>query len=204
MIDRRIVLDLETKKTFDDVGGRSHFDKLGVSVVGVYRYETDEYVCFEEKEFGQLQNLLIDASLIIGFNHIQFDMPVLQPYLSVDVKKFVCFDIMLALQEKLGHRVGLDSVASASLGIGKTGSGLDAIRYYNEGKWAELKSYCLNDVKVTKEVLEFGLKHKKIFFSSKFGDQKKEVKIDWSPYNQKQMSTTAQTAAVEPAQYKLF
>lgn len=204
MTDRRLVLDLETMRSFDDVGGRNHLDKLGVSVVGVYDYADNRYTAFVESEFGQLQNLLIDATLIIGFNHVYFDMPVLQPYLSIDVKKLPCFDIMLDIQEKLGHRVGLDSVASATLGTGKSASGLDAIRYYNEGRWDELKAYCLNDVKVTKEVFDYGIKNKMIRYTSKFGQQQKELKVDWTAYNKNRAVKTFAGAAAEPAQYKLF
>lgn len=204
MTDKRIVLDLETKKTFDDVGGRNHLEKLGVSVVGVYRYDRDEYIAFEEKDFGLLQNLLIDASLIIGFNHIMFDMPVLQPHLSINVKALPCFDIMLDIQERIGHRVGLDSVASASLGVGKSGSGLDAIKYYNEGRWQELKDYCLNDVKVTKEVFDYGLKNKTIFYTSKFGQGKKELKVNWTAHTKNKAENAREDAVAEPAQYKLF
>lgn len=204
MTDKRIVLDLETKRTFDDVGGRNQLDKLGVSVVGVYDFSTDEYFCYEEKDFGKLQNLLIDASLIVGFNHIYFDMPVLQPYLSVDVKKLPCFDIMLDIQERLGFRISLDSVATATLGKGKMGTGLDAIKYYNEGRWQELKDYCLMDVKVTKEVLDFGIKNKKIHYKPKFGHTLREVKVNWSPYNKGQANAPQDTVKSEPAQYKLF
>ena len=203
MTDKRIVLDLETKKTFDDVGGRNNLDKLGISVVGIYQYENDTYSTFVESEFGKLQNLLIDASLIVGFNHISFDMPVLQPYLTIDVKKLPCLDIMVSLQEIIGHRVGLDSVATATLGIGKSGSGLDAIKYYNEGRWDELKAYCLMDVKVTKEVFEFGLKNGKVSFSSKFGKGQKEVKVDWKDFSKnKALKTHEDTKA--NAQYMLF
>lgn len=197
-MDRRIVLDIETKKTFDEVGGRDKMDQLGVTVVGIYRYETDAYEVYEEKDLGKLQNLLIDASLIIGFNHVGFDFPVLQAYFSIDVKNLPAFDLMLDLQEKLGHRVGLDSLASATLGIGKSGSGLDAVRFYKEGKMEELKKYCLNDVKVTKDVFEYGLKNQHIFFTSKFGHQKKEVAVDWKKY--KKIADIQSS----PAQYKLF
>lgn len=202
-MDKRIVLDLETKRTFDEVGGRNALDKLGISVVGIYEYATDTYTCYLENDFGQLQNLLIDASLIIGFNHIAFDMPVLQPYLSVDVKKLPCFDIMLSIQEKIGHRIGLDAVATATLGIGKIATGLDAIKYYKEGRWDELKKYCLKDVEVTKKVFDHGLKNKKICFKSKFGQTIKEVKVNWNEYNKNKASLTS-TQNVEPAQYKLF
>jgi len=203
MTDKRIVLDLETKKTFDDVGGRNALDKLGISVVGIYEYETDQYTCFLEKDFGQLQNLLIDASLIIGFNHIYFDMPVLQPYLSIDVKKLPCFDIMLNIQEIIGHRIGLNSIATATLGTGKIATGLDAIKYYNEGRWDELKKYCLKDVEVTKNIVEYGIKNKKVHYKSKFGQTVKEVKVNWTPYNKKKANQMAQ-AQSEPSQYKLF
>lgn len=203
-MDKRLVLDLETKRTFDDVGGRNALDKLGISVVGIYDYSTDKYRCYREHEFGELQNLLIDASLIIGFNHIGFDMPVLQPYLSVDVKQLPCFDIMVSLQEILGHRVGLDSIATATLGMGKIASGLDAIKYYNEGRWDELEEYCLKDVEVTKDVFDYGLKHKNIKFKSKFGNTVKEVKVDWKDYGKRKVNQTTEDLRAEPAQYKLF
>lgn len=202
MTDKRIVLDLETKKTFDEVGGREHLDQLEVTVVGVYQYATGEYSIFEEKELGMLQNLLIDASLIVGFNHVSFDFPVLQPYFTVDVKKLPTFDIMLDFQKKLGHRIGLDSLAKATLGVGKTGHGLDAIRFYRERRMEELKKYCLNDVKVTKEIFDYGMTNEKIFYISKFGNQKKELAVDW-----KQLATPAKLvpgASPLSAQYKLF
>ena len=204
MADKRLVLDLETKRTFDDVGGRKNLDKLGISVVGVYDYDTDEYIAYKEDEFGKLQNHLIDASLIVGFNHIGFDMPVLQPYLSIDINTLPYFDIMLDVQNIIGHRVGLDSIASATLGIGKTASGLDAIKFYNENRWEELISYCLNDVKVTKDVLDYGIKNKRIRYTSKFGQNLKEIKVDWSKYGKRKANTVPVEKNDSFAQYKLF
>lgn len=194
-----VVLDLETKKTFDEVGGKEHLDKLGVTVCGVYEYESNEYKIYEEHEMGQLQNYLIDSSLIIGYNHISFDMPVLQAYFSVDVATLPVFDLFTDISERLGHRIGLDSVAKATLDIGKTASGLDAIRFYREGRMQELKDYCLNDVKVTKDVYDFGRKKGKIFYYSKFGRQKKELKVDW-----KKRDFVAEQKPASAAQYKLF
>lgn len=201
-MDRRVVLDLETKRTFDEVGGREHLDQLEVTVVGVYDYATDDYRIYEESEMGKLQNFLINSSLIIGFNHVGFDMPVLQPYFSVEVKKLPTFDIMLDFQAKVGHRIGLDSIAQATLGIGKTGHGLDAIRFYREGKIKELKEYCINDVKVTKEIFDYGIENRKIYYLSRFGAQKKEVSVtDWKNYRNSRKLAQNKT---EPAQYKLF
>lgn len=198
--DRRIVLDIETKKTFDEVGGRENMHLLGVSVVGVFHYATEKFEVYEEKDMGALQNALIDASLIVGFNHIGFDLPILQHYFSIDVKKLPSFDIMVDLQQKLGHRVGLDSVAKATLGIGKTGSGLDAIRFFREGRIQELKEYCLNDVKVTRDVFEHGITNSKICYLSKIGSHVKEVDVSWKKFKKPEKNLPAP----EPAQYKLF
>ena len=49
-----LVFDLETKKSFDEVGGHHNSHKLGVSVVGVYSYNKDQYRGFREEEFGEL------------------------------------------------------------------------------------------------------------------------------------------------------
>jgi hypothetical protein len=204
MSDNRVVLDLETQKTFDEVGGRNAMDKLGISVVGLYEYNTDKFSVFYEKDLGRLQNILIDASLIVGFNHIFFDMPVLQPYLSVDVKQLPCFDIMLDLQEKLGHRIGLNAVASATLGVGKIASGLDAIRFYREGQWDKLKEYCISDVDITKQVFEYGIKNSKLMYKSRFGQAIKEVKVKWSAYNKRQVVKKLEETPGAEAQYTLF
>ncbi|OGQ07453.1 MAG: hypothetical protein A3G32_00795 [Deltaproteobacteria bacterium RIFCSPLOWO2_12_FULL_40_28] len=193
-----VVLDLETKKTLDEVGGRDHLGQLGVTICCLYDYDRDVYFTFEEKDLGLLQNHLINTNLIIGFNHVSFDMPVLQPYFSIDVAQFNHFDIMLDLQKKLGHRVGLDSVAKATLGVGKTGHGLDAIRFYREGRMKELIDYCQNDVKVTKDVFDYGLKNKSLSYMAKMGGQKKEVKLDWA-FKKKQ-----EDKHPFEAQYKLF
>jgi DEAD/DEAH box helicase domain-containing protein len=174
----KIVLDLETQRTFDDVGGRNYEDLL-VSVVGVYRYDTDRYECFREQDLPRLENLLIDSELTIGFNHRKFDMPVLQRYLKLDTTQLPLLDLMENIAETLGHRVSLESVAQATLGIGKTGHGLDAIDYFQRGEWEKLESYCLNDVKITKEVYEYGVQHGHVYYLTRDGMDRKSVRVQW-------------------------
>ena len=76
------------------------------------------------------------------------------------------------------HRIGLDAVASASLGIGKTGDGLDAIRWWREGRMMDIAEYCCFDVKCTKLVHEFGATNQRVHFQDKF-KQKKSVPVEW-------------------------
>lgn len=165
MAQKRIVLDLETQNSFADVGGRGNNKLLKVSVCGVYFYETDKYEIFEEKELAKLSPLLASADEIIGFNIIGFDFQVLQPYLNFDIYQVPHLDIMAEIDKVLGHRLSLETVAQATLGSGKSGKGTDAIMYFRQGRMEELKRYCLDDVRVTKEVYEYALKNNKILYS---------------------------------------
>lgn len=175
----KLVLDLETKKTFDDVGGHHNSHLLGISVVGVYSYDRNEYRGFKEDEFDELLEWLKAADLIIGFNSKHFDFTVLQPYYkNVDLSKLPHLDILEEVVFSLGHRLKLETIAQATLGHGKSGDGLDAIRYYREGDWDSLIKYCLDDVRVTKEVYDYGLAHGHIWFTT--NGVKEKIMIRWS------------------------
>lgn len=148
---RTIVLDLETKKLFHEVDDRRH-EKLGVSVCGIYDSSDDKRKAFFESELGQVWPILEAADIIIGFNIKKFDLPVLSAYYPGDLGKLPVFDLLDAVKESLGFRLKLDDLAKATLGRGKTGTGLDAYRFFKEGKLEELKSYCLEDVAITRDL----------------------------------------------------
>ncbi|MBI4991359.1 ribonuclease H-like domain-containing protein [Candidatus Gottesmanbacteria bacterium] len=171
-----VVLDLETQHSFQEVG----FDhrKLKVSVVGVYDYGKDEYKIYRENELGKLFTMLEHTPLIIGFNINKFDLPVLSPYYVGDVLQFRTLDILEEVEKFLGFRVALDDLARATLGIKKSGHGFLAIDYFLNGDWEKLEKYCLSDVKVTKELYEFGKKEGKLYFQTAKG--KKEIKVSFN------------------------
>jgi DEAD/DEAH box helicase domain-containing protein len=197
MHENILVLDLETQRTFEEVGGRN-FSQLGVSVCCVYTYSGDHFHHFLEPDLGRMENFLLDAKLIVGFNVRRFDLPVLQPYFTVKIETLPVFDILEDLTQRLGHRVSLDSVAQATLNVGKTAHGLDAIRFFKSGQWDRLKSYCENDVKITRDVFDYGLKNGEIFFLSRDGGKKIRVEVEWSD----KIPQTPRREA--PAQYKLL
>ena len=173
----KLVLDLETKQSFDDVGGYSHTDKLEVSTCGVYSYDRDEYRAFREEEFKELGEWLKASSLIIGFNSKSFDFTVLQKYFKFKLSKLPHLDILEEVTLALGHRLKLESLAQSTLGEGKSGSGLDAIVYYKNNDWEKLEKYCLDDVRVTKDVYEYGRRHGHLWYQ-KIG-KKEPIPIRW-------------------------
>jgi len=173
---QRFVLDLETQREFNEVEGR-RLELLGVSVVGIYRYAEDRYEAYAESELGQLAPLLEQAELVIGFNIKRFDMPVLAPYMPFPVANVPMLDILDEAVKVLGHRVSLESIGQATLGRGKTGSGLDALRWFKEGKIDLIKQYCLEDVRLTKDVYEYGKQHGKLFATSRYGGEKLQIPV---------------------------
>src|SRR5438046_3099106 len=119
-----VVLDVETQKGFNEVD-RKKLYLLKVSVACLYDSRTDKYLSFEEKEMLKFEEYLKKADLLIGFNIRDFDMEVLAPYLITPVKNFPVLDLLTEFEKVRGHRISLQSVAQATLGESKSGSGLD-------------------------------------------------------------------------------
>lgn len=175
-----IVLDLETKKSFQDVGSRNGHHLLGVSVAGVYSYRDDSWRTFEERELGELELLLKSADRIIGFNIRDFDMPVLAPYVKTPIRDFPILDLMRAVEETLGFRMALANLAAHTIGAAKSASGLDALQWWKEGKIDLIKEYCLQDVRVTRDLYEFGKQHGHVFCKTRDGRMVK-IPVAWKP-----------------------
>lgn len=181
-----VYFDLETQRSFGDVGGYAKKDKMGVSVAVTYSTARGGYQIYTESEMDQLGEELVRADLVVGWNHVQFDYPVLQPYVFPTLgEQTINLDMMLDLEARLGFRLKLDSVAAATLGTGKTADGLDALRWWQEhkktGDFAPLRriaEYCAYDVKVTKCVHEYALEHGLLKYDDRSGNVA-EIALDW-------------------------
>lgn len=172
-----LVIDIETKNSFDDVGGKENLKDLDISVVGVYSYLEDKYFVFEEKDFSKLSPMLQKADLIVTFAGKRFDIPVMEKYFHFKLSDVNHYDILEEIEKKLGRRIGLGIVAEANLGHKKTGKGLDAIELYASGKIEELKAYCLNDVKLTKELFDLIKERGYIFIPERDSSLLKKLEI---------------------------
>lgn len=182
-MNNEVVLDIETKNTFQEVGG--YFtDKLEVSVVVAYFYETDEYVSYLEADLPKLFNRLEKSGRIIGYNSIGFDMPVLNNYYVGDLLTLSQLDMLAEIHASLGYRIKLDDVAAATIGTRKSGHGLLAVQWWKEGKVQDVIDYCQQDVKVTKEVYEFGKANGFILFDDRIGERR-QVAVDFAPKTEK-------------------
>ncbi|MGB9847816.1 MAG: ribonuclease H-like domain-containing protein [Minisyncoccia bacterium] len=205
MLDK-IVLDLETKNSFADVGGKQNLHKLQISLIGVYSYKRDEYLAFTEKEFHLFEKLLHESGVIVGFSIYNFDLPLIEKHFNYKFDDHIVLDILKEIEEKRGHKISLDELALANIGQGKNGNGLEAIQLYKEGKIEELKKYCLNDVKITKELYELILKKDHLIIPSKFHAPVK-VPFNWLSLHrelEKKLEELEKKRFATPSQNSLF
>jgi len=173
------VLDIETRNTFQDVGAYNP-TLLEVSFVGVYFYETDTFEGFFKEDLPKLWPRLERADRIIGYNIIGFDYPCLQTQYSGKLAQFPTVDLLVEIEKQIGFRIKLDDVAHSTLGMGKSGTGLMAVEYWRKGELEKLKEYCLQDVRVTRDVYDYALTHGDVSFVNRAG-QKQIVPIQIEP-----------------------
>lgn len=165
---RCITLDIETTSsaTFD-------MASMELSIAGFHDSNTDEYDAVTIDELPRLWALLESADAIVGFNSNHFDIPILNRYYPGDLTAIKSIDLLESVKESLGRRIKLDAIAKATLGKKKSGSGLDAVKWWQEGEVEKVKKYCIDDVKITRAIYEFALKEGYL----KFADFKEVRKI---------------------------
>lgn len=174
---RYVVFDLETQNIFSDVESNDPA-ALDISVGSFYDQGTDSYTTVTVDELEQAWPIIERADVLVGYNSNHFDIPLLNKYYPGDLRDIASIDLLEEIRLSLGRRLRLDSVAEATVGARKSAHGLQAVRWWREGKIKEVKKYCEQDVRVTKQVFEFALEHKKVLY--KEGRKKFEIPLDTS------------------------
>lgn len=173
-----LVLDIETQNLVQDVGGWDHIDKLKISVACAYDSKTDSFLSFRENELKNLIELC-EERLVVGYNIRGFDLPVMVPY-GLELKRVDAFDIMYDLETLTRQRfLKLEAVARGTLGAGKSADGLMAVEWWKKGEIQKIIDYCLQDVKVTRDVFQFGRQNG--FVKIQRSEEKiTEVPVQWN------------------------
>ena len=182
---RYIVFDLETQNIFQEVNS-TDATALDISVATVYDSKTDIYTTATIDNLEILWPIIEQADALVGYNSNHFDIPLLNKYYPGYLTQIKSIDILESIRESLGRRLRLDSVAQATIGAKKSADGLQAVRWWREGKIDEIKKYCEQDVKVTKKVFEYALEHGHVKF--KDGYRKKDIPLDISEWTEKEDS----------------
>ena len=128
------VLDIETQRSAKEVGGWHRVARMKVSCAVLYDSQKDAFFEYVEGQIPALFEKLRELDLVIGFNIKRFDYRVLSAYTDMDFGRIPTLDLLEKVKERLGYRLSLDHLASATLDAGKTADGLDALRWWERGQ----------------------------------------------------------------------
>ena len=187
---RKIVFDIETKNFFHETGSNDPAS-LDIAVVCIHDSATDNYQSFFEHELGKLWPVVEKADLLIGFNSDHFDIPLLNKYYPGDLTKIKSIDLLKEVKRSLGRRIKLDALASATLGRKKTADGALAASWWKKGEKEKVRDYCIEDVKITKELYEHVLKRGTINYLD--GTVMKEIKLDTTGWETEALNAITHT-----------
>jgi uncharacterized protein YprB with RNaseH-like and TPR domain len=171
---RKITFDIET------IGAANFSDptELELAIVGIHDSKTDELSCYSKEELPKLWPILERADLLIGYNSDHFDIPILNKYYPGDLTAIKSVDLLKEIKQVLGRRLRLDNIAEATLGRKKSGNGLQAVKWWSEGLYDKVKEYCLDDVRITRDIYEYARKNKALKYRD--FDGVRDIKLDVS------------------------
>jgi len=152
--------------------------KLGLAAAVTYSSDAAAYHRYTESRVKDLIAELKSADLVVGYNVLEFDYPVLSAYSDECFDELATVDMMQHLAERLGFRPSLESVATATLGVRKSADGLQAVRWYRQGRIDKVLDYCEQDVLITKELHEFGRYHHLVYYWDR-QYQRQVVVVNW-------------------------
>ena len=199
---RILYFDLETKYSADEVGGWGNIEDMGMSIGVIWDTTDERFHVYIEHQIQEMVDHFYRADQIVGFNHVGFDYRVVagirhsgsheRSKLHTELAGLNNFDMLLELKKLLGHRLKLESIARPTLGKGKSADGLQALKWYKEGKLDKIIEYCKVDVEVTRDIHLYALEKGKLHYDSRSGI--KTVELNWDVLPAKK----------EPQQMSLF
>ena len=173
-----LFFDLETQRSFDEVGGRHNIRKLGLSAAVTYSSADGAFHRYTEEDAADLIADLRAADLVVGFNVLAFDYEVLRAYADDPLDDIPTVDMLDHIHKRLGFRVSLDKLAASTLGTTKSADGLQAVRWYKQGRIQEILDYCQQDVEVTRQLYEYGRQQKHLKYQDR-GYRTQMVPVSW-------------------------
>lgn len=172
------VLDLETQRSAEEVGGWHRAHRMGVSCAVLYVAESDAYRVYHEADIAELVSDMRQLELVVGFNLKRFDYAVLGGYVDFAPHQLPTLDILDAVHDHLGYRLTLDHLARVCLGEEKSGDGLQALQWWKAGRIEDIVAYCKKDVEITKNIYLYGRENGYLLFCNKAGNVVR-IPVNW-------------------------
>lgn len=171
-----MILDVETRYSAEEVGGWHNAHLMGVSIAVLF--DGKDYRSFTQDNLDAMFALMKQADLVVGFNTLNFDYKVLQPFCAYNLWDLPSLDMLHEIKKRLNYRVSLDNLANSTFNLQKSADGLKALEWWKQGKLDLIAEYCTQDVRLTKQLFEFAKKNGYLLFTNKAG-QKVRIPTTW-------------------------
>jgi hypothetical protein len=168
--------------------GWRDFEGMGISCIGAYDCREQRYRIFLKDNFQDFQKLLDSRSLLVGFNSLAFDNPLITSNGFTIPDSLQQYDILVEVWRAHGLSpefkypshvgFGLDDCCRVNFNTGKSGHGALAPVQWQRGEFGSVIDYCLNDVDLTSKLFIFILNSPGEFKSPKTGE-KIEIRMPW-------------------------
>lgn len=182
---RVVTFDIETANWLQEGESRDPLN-LNIALVGIHDSDTGKYSSYLEADLPKLWKILEHTDMLVGYNSDHFDIPLLNKYYPGDLTAIKSLDILKEIHASTGRRLKLDSVAEATLGQKKIGSGIQSLKWWREGEVEKVREYCLKDVEITRKVFDYALKNGKLLYKEL--GKKREIKLDTAHWLEKKAS----------------
>jgi hypothetical protein len=165
------VFDLETQRSAAEVGGWHNVHLMRLALAVTWDSVERRFETFREADVERLLAKLAAADLVVGFNAHRFDYRVLRAYTGRDLAALPTFDLLDAIHGRLGFRLGLGHLGEETLGVPKAADGLQALRWWSEGRIDEIERYCRADVALLRDLFEHARARGHLLFRTKRGEK---------------------------------
>ncbi len=172
---RVVTLDIET---IGEIAGGYDLSALELTVVGVHDSETGTLTSYLKEDLPTLWPTLEHADMIVGYNSDHFDLPILNKYYAGNLLAIKSLDLMKEVKNVLGRRLKLDNLATATLKAPKSADGRKAMEWWAKGEVEKVRKYCLDDVKITRDLYDYARKNGSLKYRD--FDGVREIKLDTS------------------------
>jgi DEAD/DEAH box helicase domain-containing protein len=172
------VFDLETQRSAAEVGGWHRADRMGISCAVLFDSRKQAYLNYLEDQVDEFIERLNQFDLVIGFNIKRFDYLVLSGYSNMDYSRIHTLDILEDVHNHLGFRLSLAHLAEITLNSQKSADGLQALKWWQEGRIDEIVEYCRQDVRITHDLYLYGQQNGYLLFRNK-ADEIVRVPVNW-------------------------
>lgn len=172
------ILDVQTRKTYEDVGGKKGTSQLGVSYVALLSHGSGEINVYTEPDITLLLDKIFSSHLVIGLNLKKFAFKVLSGYRSADFDQINSLDILDHVRRKIIRKPCIEELFSGTLDISREIDTMKIARQFKQGKIDEVKQITIQNVTDLNSVYTFGKQRGHVFINDETG-QRWKIPVSW-------------------------